>query len=76
MSLRTRTSPRPQVPRPGIRSRIPIERIPQPRQDRTAATWRLASPLALPLPCERRNRATPGAGSLRARAAMSGGRSR
>ena len=44
MSLRTRTSPLPQVPRPGIRSRIPIERIPQPRQDRMAATWRLAKP--------------------------------
>ena len=44
MSLKTRTSPLPQVPRPGIRSRIPIERMPQPRQDRMAATWRLAKP--------------------------------
>ena len=44
MSLRTRTSPLPQVPRPGIRSRIPIARIPQPREDRMPSTWRLAKP--------------------------------
>ena len=44
MSLRTRTSPLPQVPRPRVRSRIPIARVPQPRENRMAATWRLAKP--------------------------------
>ena len=49
-----------------------------PNRGRTA--WRRRggwpSPLASPLRCERHNRATPGAGSLRVRAATSGGRSR
>src|SRR5512134_3683891 len=44
MSLRTRTSSLPQVSRPRVRSRIPIARIPQPREDRMASTWRLAKP--------------------------------
>jgi nitrite reductase/ring-hydroxylating ferredoxin subunit len=42
MSLRTPTSPPRQVSRPGVRSRIPIARIPQPRESRMATTWRLA----------------------------------
>ena len=33
MSLRTRTSSLPQVSRPRVRSRIPIARIPQPREE-------------------------------------------
>jgi hypothetical protein len=44
MSLRTRTSPPPQVSRPRVRSRIPIARIPQPRENRMAATWQRAKP--------------------------------
>ena len=44
MSLRTRTSPLPEVSKPSVRSRIPIARIPQPREDRMASTWRLAKP--------------------------------
>jgi nitrite reductase/ring-hydroxylating ferredoxin subunit len=44
MSLRTRTNPLPQVLRPRVRSRIPIARIPQPRESRMAATWQLAKP--------------------------------
>ncbi len=44
MSLRTRTSSLPQVSRPSVRSRIPISRMPQPRENRMAATWRLAKP--------------------------------
>jgi nitrite reductase/ring-hydroxylating ferredoxin subunit len=44
MSLRTRNSPLPDVSRPTARSRIPISRVPQPRETRMAATWRLAKP--------------------------------
>jgi nitrite reductase/ring-hydroxylating ferredoxin subunit len=44
MSLRTRTSSVPQVSRPRVPSRIPIARIPQPRENRMAATWQLAKP--------------------------------
>src|SRR5512133_842491 len=44
MSLRTRISPLPQPFRRGPRSRVPIERIPQPRENRMASTWRLAKP--------------------------------
>ena len=44
MSLRTRISPLPQPLRSGPRSRIPIERIPQPRENRMSSTWRLAKP--------------------------------
>ena len=46
MSLRTRTDlPDPVPARPGsIRSRIPISRVPQPREDRMTSTWRLAKP--------------------------------
>src|SRR5512133_2619323 len=44
MSLRTRISPLPQPLRRGPRSRVPIERIPQPRENRMASTWRLAKP--------------------------------
>ena len=44
MSLRTRTSPLPETSRPSVRSRIPIARIPRPRENRMAATWRLAKP--------------------------------
>ena len=46
MSLRTRTELPDAVPaRPGsIRSRIPISRVPQPREDRMTSTWRLAKP--------------------------------
>ena len=44
MSLRTRTSSLPQVSRPSVRSRIPISRMPQPRENRMATTWRLAKP--------------------------------
>jgi hypothetical protein len=44
MSLRTRTSSLPQVSRPNVRSRIPISRVPQPRENRMATTWRLAKP--------------------------------
>lgn len=46
MSLRTRTSPLP-APKPGagaIRSRIPIERVPQPAEDRMTPTWKMARP--------------------------------
>src|SRR5688500_3470706 len=44
MSLRTRTSSLPQVSRPRVRSRIPISRVPQPRETRMPTTWRLAQP--------------------------------
>jgi hypothetical protein len=44
MSLRTRTSSLPQLPRPNLRSRIPISRVLQPRENRMATTWRLAKP--------------------------------
>ncbi len=44
MSLRTRTSSLPQVPKPNVRSRIPISRVPQPRENRMPTTWRLAKP--------------------------------
>ena len=44
MSLRTRTSSLPQVSRPNVRSRIPISRVPQPRENRMVPTWRLAKP--------------------------------
>ena len=44
MSLRTRPSPLPQVVISRVRSRIPIARMPQPREDRMASTWRLAKP--------------------------------
>jgi nitrite reductase/ring-hydroxylating ferredoxin subunit len=44
MSLRTRSSPLPATSRPAVRSRIPIARIPQPRQNTMASTWRLAKP--------------------------------
>src|SRR4051812_13920118 len=44
MSLRTRTSPLPEVAKPSVRSRLPIERIPQPRENRMPSTWRLAKP--------------------------------
>ncbi len=48
MSLRTRASSDP-VPvgmriRSEIRSRVPIARVPQPREDRMTSTWRLAKP--------------------------------
>lgn len=46
MSLRTRDSARPTrslVPA-SVRSRIPISRVPQPREDRMTSTWRLARP--------------------------------
>jgi hypothetical protein len=33
MSLRTRISPLTQPSRPGVRSRLPIEQIPQPREN-------------------------------------------
>jgi phenylpropionate dioxygenase-like ring-hydroxylating dioxygenase large terminal subunit len=39
VSLRTRSEPG--VP---ARSRIPVERVPQPREDRMAPTWKLARP--------------------------------
>lgn len=38
MSLRTRTSP------PPLRSRIPIARVPQPRENMMSSTWRQARP--------------------------------
>lgn len=44
MSLRTRTSALPVPIREQIRARIPISRVPQPREDRMTATWRLAKP--------------------------------
>jgi hypothetical protein len=44
MSLRTRTSSLPQVSKPNVRSRIPISRVPQPRETRMATIWRLAKP--------------------------------
>ena len=43
MSLRTLSDLTPRVPE-SVRSRIPISRIPQPREDRMSATWRLAKP--------------------------------
>lgn len=43
MSLRTRTSPSASLPE-RVRSRIPISRVPQPREDRMTSTWRLAKP--------------------------------
>ena len=46
MSLRTRPDPLPSPvgPGPALRSRIPISRVPQPREDRMVPTWRLAKP--------------------------------
>jgi phenylpropionate dioxygenase-like ring-hydroxylating dioxygenase large terminal subunit len=44
MSRRTRSNPLPQVSRRRVRSRIPIARIPQPRENRMATTWQLAKP--------------------------------
>ena len=59
MSLRTPTEPSgqrtgqeaaeaslvPGLPMPeAVRSRIPISRVPQPREDRMISTWRLAKP--------------------------------
>jgi nitrite reductase/ring-hydroxylating ferredoxin subunit len=52
MSLRTRTDPAgmsdrliPGLPMPAaVRRRIPISRVPQPREDRMTSTWRLAKP--------------------------------
>jgi hypothetical protein len=44
MSLRTRTSSLPQVSKPNVRSRIPLSRVPQPRENRMPTTWRLAKP--------------------------------
>jgi nitrite reductase/ring-hydroxylating ferredoxin subunit len=46
MSLRTRPDPLPNPvgPGPALRSRIPISRVPQPREDRMVPTWRLAKP--------------------------------
>lgn len=43
MSLRTRSEPA-AVPGPSGRPRIPIARVPQPREDRMAPTWKLARP--------------------------------
>jgi Rieske [2Fe-2S] domain len=42
MSLRTPTSSLPRLSRANVRSRIPISRVPQPRENRMATTWRLA----------------------------------
>jgi nitrite reductase/ring-hydroxylating ferredoxin subunit len=39
VSLRTRLSPL-----PAVRSRIPISRVPQPRENKMVSTWRLAKP--------------------------------
>src|SRR5215210_3097889 len=46
MSLRTRPDPLPSSVSPTgpPRSRVPISRVPQPRQDRMVPTWRLAKP--------------------------------
>ena len=44
MSLKTRINPLPQLPRQTVRSRMPIARIPQPRENSMASTWRLARP--------------------------------
>jgi nitrite reductase/ring-hydroxylating ferredoxin subunit len=46
MSLRTRPDPLPSPvgPGPALRSRIPLSRVPQPREDRMVPTWRLAKP--------------------------------
>ena len=46
MSLRTRPDPLPTSVRSAgpLRSRIPISRVPQPREDRMVSTWRLAKP--------------------------------
>lgn len=45
MSLRTRTSNLPARSfSDELRSRIPIRRVPQPREDRLPSTWRLAKP--------------------------------
>ncbi len=46
MSLRTRHDPLPSPVGPGSapRPRIPISRVPQPREDRMVPTWRLAKP--------------------------------
>ena len=46
MSLRTRPDPLPApvTHGPAPRSRIPISRVPQPREDRMVSTWRLAKP--------------------------------
>ncbi|HEY5822659.1 MAG TPA: DUF5914 domain-containing protein, partial [Propionibacteriaceae bacterium] len=46
MSLRTRTNTPAVSPfsRAAIAQRIPISRVPQPREDRMTATWRLARP--------------------------------
>jgi len=46
MSLRSRPDalPAPVAPGPARRSRIPISRVPQPREDRMVPTWRLAKP--------------------------------
>src|SRR5215210_8786599 len=46
MSLRTRPDPLPSSVEPTgpPRSRVPISRVPQPREDRMVPTWRLAKP--------------------------------
>ena len=46
MSLRTRPEPLPTSVSPAVapRSRVPISRVPQPREDRMVPTWRLAKP--------------------------------
>jgi hypothetical protein len=62
MSLRTRISPLPHPSRPSPRSRIPIERIPQPRENRMASTWRLAKPRRLRQRCRLPKPATLAAG--------------
>ena len=76
MSLKTRISPLPQPSRPGARSRIPIERIPQPRENRMASTWRLAKPARIAAALERPNRVTQAAGLSRVRVLTLVGRSR
>jgi hypothetical protein len=69
MSLRTRISHLPQVPAPLVRSRIPIARIPRPRQNRMASTWRLAKPARIAAALRAAHRAIPAAGLSRAPAA-------
>ena len=64
MSLRTRTSSLPQVSRPSVRSRIPISRMPQPRENRMARLGGWPSRLASPRRCGWPSRETQAAGSL------------
>ncbi len=76
MSLRTRTSSLPEVSKPSIRSRIPIARIPQPREDRMPSTCGSPSRGVSLRRCEHPKRRTPAAGSSQAPAVTSAARSR